>query len=148
MHSLGRYVLDLADGISGAVIGFLFYGSWAIWANFDTQDPSSVFIALRSGLLQGSMSFAVTLGGTTLMKALFAGSGPLWWRFVRASLGTLLAIYSVIVTAHVLNHTPHILLTLAPGLPITIIFCFSFCLGLARYGVPQKPISPLGGTPQ
>lgn len=139
MHSLGRYLLNLADGLSGAVIGFAFYGSWAVWANFDSQAPSSLAIALRSGLLQGSMSFAVTLGGTTLMKALFAGTGAIWWRFSRAVLGTLLSIYAVIISAHLLNHTPHILLTLAPGLPITVVFCLSFCLGLARYGSPQAP---------
>lgn len=130
----GEQLLQLADGVSGATIGFLFYGSWAVWANFD----AGLEVALRAGLLQGTMSFIVTLSGTGIMKRLFAGNGPTWWRFCRAFGGAMAGIYVVIVTAHLLNGTPNILLTLAPGLPITTFFCLSFCLGLARYGDPAR----------
>lgn len=138
----GRYLLELADGVSGAVLGFLFYGAWAIWANSDHGLP----IALRAGAIQGSMSFVVTLSGTTLMKRLFLGQAALWLRFIRASVGALLLIYSVIIGTHLLNGTPQILLTLAPGLPITIFFCFSYCYGLVRYGVPTHPLQLLPRT--
>lgn len=132
----------MADGISGAVLGFLFYGAWAVWANAD----HGLIVAGRSGLLQGTMSFIVTLSGTTTMKTLFRGESALWWRFSRACLGTLALIYSAIIAAHVLNGTPHILLTLAPGLPITIIFCLSFCYGLVRYTSPGA-IAPAATVP-
>lgn len=141
-HSLGRTLLALADGLSGAVLGFLFYGSWAIWANSD----HGANIALRAGAIQGSMSFIVTLSGTTLMKLLFVGHAALWLRFLRASVGALVLIYALIVGIHLLNGTPNILLTLAPGLPITIFFCFSYCYGLIRYGVPEHPMQLLPRT--
>ncbi len=135
-------MLALADGLSGAVLGFLFYGSWAIWANSD----HGTTVALRAGAIQGTMSFIVTLSGTTLMKLLFVGHAALWLRFLRASVGALVLIYALIVSIHLFNGTPNILLTLAPGLPITIFFCFSYCYGLFRYGVPEHPMQLLPRT--
>lgn len=127
--SLGQQLLTLADGLSGALIGLVFYGLWAVWANHD----HGLSIALRAGMIQGGLSFIVTLTGTQLMKALYQAPGPPWWQFLRACGGALLGIYVLIVGAHLLNGTPNILLTLAPGLPITIVFCVSFCWGLSRY---------------
>ncbi len=142
-HTLGRYLLELADGLSGAVLGLLFYGSWAIWANSD----HGITVALRAGAIQGTLSFIVTLSGTTLMKRLFRGHAAVWFRFARASIGALLLIYGVIISSHLLNGTPNILLTLAPGLPITIFFCLSYCYGLVRYGVPAHPLKLQPRTP-
>ncbi len=142
-HTLGRTLLELADGLSGALLGFLFYGGWAIWANSD----HGMAIALRAGAIQGTMSFIVTLSGTTLMKALFIGHAALWVRFLRASIGALVLIYSLIISVHLLNGTPNILLTLAPGLPITIFFCLSYCYGLMRYGIPEHSLQLLPRNP-
>lgn len=133
---LGHKLLTLADGLSGALIGLVFYGLWAVWANHDHGLP----IALRAGMIQGGLSFVVTLTGTQLMKTLYRMPGPPWWRLLRACGGALLAIYGLIVGAHLWNGTPNILLTLAPGLPITIAFCLSFCWGLSRYA--PRPPSP------
>lgn len=135
--SAGQALLDLADGLSGAVLGLLFYGAWAVWANAEHGSA----LALRAGALQGSLSFAVTLGGTSLMKTLFRGPGAAAWRALRAMLGTLALIYGLIIAVHLWHGTPEIALTLAPGLPITIAFCASYCLGLARYRQPPAPQS-------
>lgn len=129
-QSWGRHLLSLADGLSGACIGFVFYGLWTLWANGE----HGLTIAARAALLHGSLSFIVTFSGTWLMKTLHRGTAPAWWRFWRAVCGTLISLYTLIVGAHWLNGTPEILLTLAPGFPITVIFCVSFCWGLHRYG--------------
>lgn len=128
--SWGHRVLDLADGFSGACIGFAFYGLWTLWANHQ----HGLDIAIRAAILHGSLSFIVTYSGTWLMKTLYNLPGPTWWRFGRSVLGTLISLYTLIVSAHWLNGTPEILLTLAPGIPITVVFCLSFCWGLSRYG--------------
>jgi len=83
----------------------------------------------------------VTLTGTTLMHRLYAGAGAVWWRSVRAVFGALGMIYGLIVGVHWWLGTPEILLTLAPGLPITIGFCLVFMLSLVRLDVagPNPP---------
>ena len=48
-------------------------------------------------------------------------------------------IYSLIVGVHLLVGTPEILLTLAPGLPITIGFCLIFTASLIRLDDPAAP---------
>lgn len=130
--AVGARLLQLADGWTGACLGLLFYGGWAVWANSDYGWQA----AARAGALHGSISFLVTLSGTLLMKQLFRGSGSPLWRGARACMGALCIIYTIVLGAHWINGTPEILLTIAPGLPITLFFCLSFCLGLARYGLP------------
>ncbi len=136
-QSLARWALRLMDGLTGACLGALFYGSWGVFAN----SAHGVEIALRSGAAQGAMSFVVTLTGTTLMHRLYAGAGAVWWRSVRAVFGALGMIYGLIVGVHWWLGTPEILLTLAPGLPITIGFCLVFMLSLVRLDVagPNPP---------
>lgn len=116
------------DGLSGATLGLLFYGGWGVWAN----SAHGWSVALRSGAAQGAMSFVVTLSGVTLMKWLFSFRGPLWLRGAVSIIGSLLLIYGGIVGIHLWLGTPEILLTLAPGLPITIVFCCVFVCSMLR----------------
>jgi len=125
---LARTALRLMDGLTGACLGALFYGSWGVFANA----AHGMDIALRSGSAQGTMSFVVTLTGTTLMHRLYAGAGARGWRATRAILGALGIIYGLIIGVHWWLGTPEILLTLAPGLPITIGFCLIFTISLVR----------------
>nr|MBV6628364.1 hypothetical protein [Oceanococcus sp. HetDA_MAG_MS8] len=133
LSTWGERIWNLADGFSGACIGFAFYGLWTLWANHE----HGFSVAARAAVLHGSISFVVTYSGTRLMRALYALPGPRWWRFLRCVLGTLISLYTLIVAAHWLNGTPEILLTLAPGIPITVVFCVSFSWGLSQYGVAQ-----------
>lgn len=125
---LASLIFKLMDGLSGATLGLLFYGGWGVWAN----SAYGWSVALRSGAAQGAMSFVVTLSGVTLMKRLFGIAGPLWWRGAVSILGSLLLIYGGIVGVHLWLGTPEILLTLAPGLPITIVFCCVFVGSMLR----------------
>ena len=122
------WAFGLMDGLSGATLGLLFYGGWGVWAN----SAHGMAIAWQAGAAQGAMSFVVTLTGTTLMKRLFALRGPLWLRGLSAILGALAVIYGLIVGVHLWIGTPEILLTLAPGLPITIGFCCVFVGSMLR----------------
>ncbi len=123
-----RRLFRAMDGYNGATIGFLAYGGWAAYAN----SAHGSWIALRSGLAQGSMSFIVTLSSVMLMRAIFRIEGPVWLRASAAALGSLLVIYSFIVGVHLVIGTPEILLTMLPGIPITVGFCAVFSIGLAR----------------
>lgn len=125
---LARWAMRLMDGVTGATLGALFYGSWGVFAN----SSHGVDIALRSGLAQGLMSFVVTLTGVTVMRLFYGTTGQPWWRATRAVCGALMMIYGLIVGVHVWLGTPEILLTLAPGLLITIGFCFIFTASLMR----------------
>lgn len=131
---IASVVFRLMDGLSGATLGFLFYGGWGVWAN----SAHGMAIAWRSGLAQGAMSFVVTLSGVTLMKWLFSLSGPLWVRAAVAIIGSLLVIYGGIVGVHLWLGTPEILLTLAPGLPITIVFCCVFVGSMLRIEMADR----------
>ncbi len=134
---LWHRVFSLMDGLSGASLGFLFYGGWGVFANW----PHGQWVALRSGLAQGVMSFVVTLSGVLLMRALFRVPGPLWLRTASAALGALALIYAGIIGVHWQLGTPEILLTLLPGLPITIGFCLVFSISLARFEPAAQPAS-------
>lgn len=129
LQALWHLAFRIMDGLSGACLGFLFYGSWAVYANWSHGQ----LIAIRSGLAQGVMSFVVTLGGVLLMRALFRVPGPLWWRTACAALGSLGLIYAGILGVHWALQTPEILLTLLPGIPVTIAFCLVFSTSLARF---------------
>lgn len=130
---LDHLVFRLMNGVTGATLGALFYGGWGVFANA----AHGVSMALRSGAAQGVMSFVVTLSGVTLMKWLFARPGPPWLRALYAFAGALGLIYAGIVGVHWFIGTPEILLTLAPGLPITILFCFIFTTTLMRLDRPS-----------
>ena len=130
-----RWALRLMDGLTGATLGALFYGGWGVFAN----SAHGAAIAVRAGCAQGAMSFVVTLTGVTLMRRLYGRSGHPLTRGARAALGALAVIYSLIVGVHLLVGTPEILLTLAPGLPITIGFCLIFTASLIRLDDPAAP---------
>ena len=123
------------DGLSGATLGFLFYGGWGVYANW----PHGSEIAWQSGLAQGCMSFIVTLSGVLLMRALYEKCpGSRWIKAGIAALGALLLIYSGIIGVHLYIGTPEIFLTLLPGLPITIGFCLVFSTSLARFAAQSS----------
>lgn len=124
-----RLLFRMMDGINGATIGLLAYGGWAYYAN----SAHGEWIAIRSGIAQGSMSFIVTLTSVLLMRGIFARvQGSRVARAAAAALGSLAVIYTGIVGVHLYLGTPEIFLTMLPGIPITIGFCVVFCAGLAR----------------
>lgn len=138
---LARRALRLMDGLTGATLGALFYGSWGVYAN----SAHGLGIALLSGAAQGVMSFVVTLSGVTLMRSLYGTIGHPLLRAARAVLGALALIYGLIIAVHLWLGTPEILLTLAPGLPLTIGFCLIFTASLMRVDAAAVTTPPMAG---
>lgn len=112
----------LMDSPLGAVLGGACYGAWALFINLGAGWPQ----ALRSGGAHWAMSAAITYGSVLLMRRLFElGRDPLHGATL-AVLGSLVLTYVILLTVHALIGTPHILLTLAPGLLPTIAFAVTF----------------------
>ena len=116
----GRFVRSLAS----AVGGFALYGSWGYLANRGV----GVDIARRVGLLQGTFSFVVTLTSALIIEAVYARLG----RVAPTVAACLAFTYALMVTVHTLVGTPHLLVTIAPGLVVTAVFVTMYTLGLAR----------------
>lgn len=108
--------------------GFAVYGSWAGYANL----AHGAEVALRSGLIQGSYSLALTFATTLLMERLYRLLQQL-----RAAVpltivltGSLLLILPMFI--HWLAGTPEILMTVLPGFAIGMVYTSVYVLALAR----------------
>lgn len=108
--------------------GFLVYGSWAAYANFD----HGMSIATRSGLVQGTYSLVLTFAMTLVTEWLFGRlcrlPGGMVFTVVIVS-GVLFATAYVI---HRLVGTPEILMTILPGFVIGSIYTSIYVLGLSH----------------
>lgn len=118
----------LLDSPLGAVLGGAVYGSWASYANW-VAGPAS---ALRIGFAHFAMSTGLTVIGVALMNRLFALSRRPRIGAVLAFCGSMAATYSLLIGVHLALGTPHIALTLAPGLIPTTSFCVLYPLLLLR----------------
>ncbi|KAB8314232.1 hypothetical protein SD81_038830 [Tolypothrix campylonemoides VB511288] len=116
-----RLALDSPLAGAGAALA---YGGWALLANLD----GGVDAAVRAGLLHGAISAALTFVGVRLVatvhrRVCHAGL---------AALGALVVTYAASVGLHLALHTPHVLLTLLPGLLPTVGFTAGYALLVAR----------------
>lgn len=102
-----------------ALSAFVLWGGWAYFINGGSQHA----ISLKSGLIQGSASFIITLlmvhAVTWLYRQLPPGSRQLWL----PSVITILCTGSGLATIHLLAGTPRILATIAPALLVALGFC-------------------------
>ena len=110
------------------VVGFLAYGSWAIYANWDHGQD----IAIRSGVVQGSYSFALTLVMTLVTEWLFEMLKGL-------TLGIVILMFLVcsvlFATAYGINYlagTQEILMTIFSGWVIGSVYTGVYVVGLKR----------------
>lgn len=128
----------LMDSPLGAVLGGACYGAWALLVNLGAGWPQ----ALRSGGAHWAMSATITWGSVLLMRWLFnLGRDPLRGALL-STFGSLVATYAILLTVHGLIGTPHILLTLAPGLLPTIAFAVTFSGLLLR----ESRLAPADGA--
>ena len=118
----------LLRSLASALAGFFAYGGWAWWVNA-THDEA---MGLRAGLLQGSYSFALTFGSTLLMEGLHARLRTSFAprALTIASTGALLLTVPVVI--HTLAGTAEILLTIAPGFAIGMLYTTIYVLALAK----------------
>ena len=112
------------------VAGFIGYGGWAWYANLAHGD----FIAMRSGLVQGSYSLVLTFLMTLVTEFMYAR-----FRTMPAAVPLTTALISVVLfvsaySIHMIVGTPEILMTIMPGWIIGSIYTFVYILGLQRSG--------------
>lgn len=124
----------LMDSVFGAVLGGACYGSWACFANWSAGAPA----ALRIGFTHFLMSTGLTLAGVAIMNRLFRLARVPLHGALLACCGSMSFTYSLLIGVHRLIGTPHILLTLAPGLIPTLSFCIAYPLLLLRATQPAQ----------
>lgn len=124
----------LLDSPLGALLGGLAYGAWAVWANHG----AGWNMALHIGAAHAAMSTFLTLFGVQAMNRLFKLGRNARQGAVLACLGSLALTYALLIGVHLRLGTPHILLTLAPGLLPTVGFCLAYSLLLRRAHLSAK----------
>lgn len=113
-----------------ALLGFLAYGGWAFFCNIS----HGLKMGIQSGLVQGTLSFAITLVFNSLMELLFRKTNHKW---------PTIAITCVLFigTSYWVNvwvGTPEVLWTIAPGAIFGSIYVFTYVTALARLAAPAK----------
>ena len=131
-----KFLVSLA-----AVFG---YGGWAYFSNCFVEMNNAEMVALRAAIIQGSYAGLLTLINVVVLEGLF-----LWFNDKLSCLGNMLTTvscatamqYSIIVPVHLLNGTPNILLTLAPGLVIGTLFSSGYVYSVKNRYYPPTPAS-------
>jgi len=109
--------------------GLVGYGSWAVYANLD----HGTFIAIRSGLVQGTYSFVLTFLMTWLTEWLFAKFASLPMGSSVTTTGVVCLILFVSAYGiHMLVGTPEILMTILPGFVIGSVYTAVYVWSLQR----------------
>lgn len=135
------------DGLVGATLGGAVYGGWTTAVNWSTSPA----LALRAGALHFVMSFGLTLGGTAWMRWVFGrarlGRLPARAASALACVAGLALTYALLLTVHMVNGTPHIALSLAPGVLPNVVFCATYAL-LLLGAAPIVMQPPVAATPR
>lgn len=117
----------------GAVLGGVLFAIWAAFVNRD----GGAFVSLRSSAGQFLASTALTLVDARLMNDLFRRCRSRRLGALAACAGSLAFTYGLVIGVHLLIHTPHIFLTILPGIPPTLGYTFLYTLLLLRE--PARP---------
>jgi hypothetical protein len=118
----------LMDSPQGAVLGGLCYGLWATAVNRHAGWPHAALI----GTAHWMMSATLTYGSVALMRTLFWLPRDPRHGAALSACGSLVLTYSMLLSVHHAIGTPHILVTLAPGLLPTIGFALTYSSLLFR----------------
>ncbi|MEL7025079.1 MAG: hypothetical protein AAGL69_15190 [Pseudomonadota bacterium] len=124
----GRLNSPRTRAVVAAVVAFAFYAAWAAWAN-RAHGLTGMTIA---ALTQGGYSAVVTLGMTSLIEWLFAGSGSLWQRELRCVSGTVLLLVFSSTAVHVVAGTAEIWMTILPSWIFGTLYALIYARSLAR----------------
>jgi len=114
--------------ICAAFVALLAYGSWAAWAN----RMHGLDMMLRGSATQGLFSAVVTLAMTSLLEALYRGTGSRRQRFVRAIACTVGLLVISSTGIHWLVGTKEILVTVMPGWFFGSLYAVTYAVGLSR----------------
>jgi hypothetical protein len=118
------------DGLVGATLGGAVYGGWTTAVNWSANPE----LALRAGAAHFALSFGLTLCGTAWMRNVFLRAAGLaaGARAALACSAGLALTYALLLSVHTAIGTPHILLSLAPGLVPNVAFCLTYALLLRK----------------
>jgi len=144
-HSFSARLRWLMGSPIGAALGALVYGVWAVYANRDAGMP----LALRAGALHWLTSALLTYFGAASMRVTFDLAATLLsgtLRVIATCIGGLAFTYATLISVHLLNGSPHILLTLAPGIIPTLLFCITYAALLQRGAPVPAETGALTGT--
>ena len=117
----------LRSAIAG-VAGFVAYGSWAVYANFD----HGTAIAVRSGLVQGTYSLILTFLMTSATEWLFSKLAGMAMGAVATTGIVCLLLFASSYGINALVGTPEILMTILPGFIFGSIYTSVYVWGLQR----------------
>ena len=117
---------------AGAVLGGLLFAAWAALVNRD----GGTVVSLRSSAGQFLVSTTLTLIDARFMMLLFERSRQRWLGALQAAIGSLVFTYGLVIGVHLLIHTPHIFLTILPGIPPTLAYTFMYTGLLLREHAP------------
>ena len=106
-----------------AMAGFLGYGGWAFFCNL----MHGVKMGVQSGLVQGSLSFSITLVFNGVMEFLYKRLKSKLWSIII----TIIGFVSVSFAVNTLAGTPEVLATIAPGSIIGSFYVYTYIKGLA-----------------
>lgn len=133
----------LMDSLLGAVLGGFCYGLWALIVNRHAGWPHAALIGATHWL----MSAMITYGSVALMRTLFWLPRDPRYGAAFSACGSLTLTYSVLFSVHHAIGTPHILMTLAPGLLPTVGFALVYSSLLLRQTADPAWSLPLSRRP-
>jgi hypothetical protein len=120
-HALVRLLMP-------ALIGFIFYGGWAFWANSEY----GLTMAFKAAFIQGSYSFTITLVLALKIEWLFLRFKS--WPAHLYLIG-LISCSFLYLSSWSINYyagTPNILLTILPGAAVSTVYTIIYIIGLNK----------------
>lgn len=128
----------LQRSLISALIGFAFYGSWAIFVNFMHGKES----AIKAGLVQGVYSFILTFFMTLLLEAIYLRALKLVKAEIVAITVTVVISCSIVFSGswlvNYLSGTPEIFNTVILGYIFGGLYSIVYTVGLAKEGWRAK----------
>lgn len=117
-----------------AFCAFAGYGTWGWFSNRMHELP----VAIKAGAVQGSYSFALTLGMALIIERIHAQLARHGAKMqFRASLAICcLLLYATAWGINYVAGTPEILMTIAPGAAVGTVYVWYYLARLARRGGP------------
>ena len=128
MGKLGIPDSPLVRSVLAGALGLVAYGGWAVFANYD----HGIAVALRSGAVQGSYSFALTLTMTLLTEWLHGTLSSPRWRAPMTIAVVCALMLSTAYGIHAVAGTPEIWMTILPGFAIGCVYTTVYVAGLGR----------------
>ena len=108
------YVRTLGWSVAGGAV----WGTWAYIANFNSPE-----LRLSSAYSQATSSFLFTLIGIVLLEAFYKLLSKLPFRATLSVAAVSLASLATMVSIHMFNGTPNIVITVLPVISVSILFC-------------------------